>query len=101
MKPVWIPSGCSVPYISDFNNFSDFGYIFMENSEFRLSIIHRMGNSSFLDQTRPPVCACALLVFLVVFVCSLFFHAGRLSEDSSEQVLIVLDSILLLKWMPI
>ena len=41
----------------------------------------------------------ALLVFLVVCACSLFFNAGRLSETSSQQVLIVLHSILSLKWM--
>ena len=47
------------------------------------------------------MCARALLVFLVMCVCSLFFNAGRLSENSSLRVLIVLDFLLLLKWMQI
>ena len=44
----------------------------------------------FLVQTRPAVCARALLVFLLAYACSLFFNAGRSSEDSSQLVLIVL-----------
>ena len=47
------------------------------------------------------VCARALLVFLVVCACSLFFNAGRSSENSFQRVLIVLDYILLLRWMRI
>ena len=64
-------------------------------------MIHRMENLTFLVQTRLVVCARAPLVFLVVCVCSLFFNAGRSSENSSQRVLIVLESILLLKWMRI
>ena len=47
------------------------------------------------------MCARALLVFLVVCACSLFFNAGQSSENSSQRVLIVLDSIVSLKWMRI
>ena len=36
-------------------------------------------------------------MFLVAYVCSLFFNAGDSSENSSQRVLIVLDSILLMK----
>ena len=43
----------------------------------------------------------ALLVFLGVCACSLFFNAGRSSQPSSQRVLIVLHSILLLQWMRI
>ena len=50
-------------------------------------------------QTGPAVCARALLVLLVVRACFLFFNAGRLSENCCQRVLIVLDPILLLKWM--
>ena len=63
--------------------------------------MHRMEGLTFLVLTRPGVCARALLVFLVVCACSLFFNAGRSSENSFQRVLIVLDSILLLKWMRI
>ena len=60
-----------------------------------------MEDWTFLVQTMPAVCARALLVFLVVLPCSVFFNAGRSSENSSQRVLIVFDSILLLKWMRI
>ena len=58
-----------------------------------------MHNLTFLFQTRPAVCASALVVFLLACAWSLLFNAGRSSENSSERVLMVLDSILLLKWM--
>ena len=57
-----------------------------------------MPGSTFLVQTRPAVCARALLVFLVVCTCSLSFNAGRSFENSSPRVPIVLEYILLLKW---
>ena len=60
-----------------------------------------MENLLFLAKIRPPVCARARLVFLVACVCTLFFNAGPLSGKSSQRLLIVLDSILLLKWMQI
>ena len=60
-----------------------------------------MENLTFLVKIKPVVRARALLVFLVACTCSLFFNAGRSSENSFERVLIVLDSILLLKWMRI
>ena len=47
------------------------------------------------------MCAPAHLVFRVVCTCSLFFNVSRLSENSTQRVLIVIDSILLLKWMQI
>ena len=47
------------------------------------------------------MCVRVLLVYLVVCACSLFFNVGQLYEASSAQVLIVLDSILLLNWMRI
>ena len=49
-----------------------------------------MGDLTFLVQTRPAVCARALLVFLLACLCPLFLNAGRSSEKSSERVLIVL-----------
>ena len=51
-----------------------------------------------LVQIRPIVCVRPLLVFLVVFACSLFFNAGRSYETSSQGVRIVLVSMLLLNW---
>ena len=51
---------------------------------------HRMENFIFLIQTRPAVCARALLLFLLACACSVFFNAGRLSENSCQRVLIVL-----------
>ena len=55
-----------------------------------LLIIHRMENFTFLVQTRLAVCARALLVFQLACACSVFFNVGRLCENSSERVLIVL-----------
>ena len=49
-----------------------------------------MENFTFLVQTRPVVCAHALLVFLLACACSVFFNAGRSCENSSQRVLIVL-----------
>ena len=49
-----------------------------------------MEDFTFLVQTRPAVCACALLVFLLVCACSVFFNAGRSSENFFQRVLIVL-----------
>ena len=43
-----------------------------------------------MAHTRPAVCARAILVFLLVCVCSLFLNAGLSSERSSQWVLIVL-----------
>ena len=60
-----------------------------------------MQNLTFEVQIGPAVCARALLVFLVACAYSLDFNAGRWSECPSQQVLIELDSILLLKWMRI
>ena len=54
-----------------------------------------MKDLTFLVQTRPAVCARALLVFLVACACSVFCNAGRSSENSPQRVVIVLDSILL------
>ena len=51
-----------------------------------------MEDLTILVQIRPAVCAGALLVFQVVCACSPFFNAGRSSENSSQRVLIVLDS---------
>ena len=50
-----------------------------------------MEDLTFQVQTRPTVCARALLVFLLACACSVFLNAGRSSENSSECVLIVLD----------
>ena len=55
-----------------------------------------MEDLTFLVEIRPAVYVRALLVFLVVCACSLFFNAGRSCENSSQWVLIVLDSIHLL-----
>ena len=49
-----------------------------------------MANFTFLIQTSPVVFARVLLVFMLTSACSVFFNAGRLSEHSSQQVLIVL-----------
>ena len=49
-----------------------------------------MGNFPFLVQTRPAVCARALLVFLLACACSVFYNAGQFTENSSQRVLIVL-----------
>ena len=49
-----------------------------------------MANFTFLFQTRPAVCARALLVFLSACAWSVSFDAGRSSENSSQQALIVL-----------
>ena len=50
-----------------------------------------MEDLTFLVQTRPAVCACALLLCLLACACSVFLNAGRLSATSSQWVLIVLD----------
>ena len=55
-----------------------------------LFISHRMANFTFSVLTRPPVCARALLLFLLACACSVFFQAGRSFENSSQRVLIVL-----------
>ena len=55
-----------------------------------LFIIQRMENFTFLVQSRPAVCARALLVFLLACACSVFFNAGRSCENSSQRVLMVL-----------
>ena len=60
-----------------------------------------MENLTVLVWIRPAACARAFFVFLVVCACSLFLNACQSSENYSQRVLIVLDSILLLKWMPI
>ena len=57
-----------------------------------------MGDLTFLGEIRPAMCECATFVFLVACTCSLFFNAGPSSESPSQRVLIVLDSIQLLKW---
>ena len=49
-----------------------------------------MKDLTFLVQTRPALCARTLLVFLLACACSVFLNAGRLSENSSQRVLIVL-----------
>ena len=49
-----------------------------------------MENSTFVIQTRPAVCVRALLLFLLACACSVLLNAGRLCENSSERVLIVL-----------
>ena len=54
-----------------------------------------------MEQIRPTVCARALLVFRVACTCSLACNVGRLCENCSPRVLIVLDSILLRKWKKI
>ena len=54
---------------------------------------------TFLVHIWHAVCACTLLVLLVVCACSLFFNAAPLPEKSSQRVLIVLDSSLSLRWM--
>ena len=66
-----------------------------------LSIIDKIEDLTFLVPIRPTVCVCALLVFLVVCACSLFLNVARSSKNSSQRVLIVLDSIVMLKWMRI
>ena len=72
LQPVWIPFGCiSILHFSDFSDFSSFGY------KFRGVPKLWMENFTFLVQTRPPVCACILLVFLLACGCSVFFNAGR------------------------
>ena len=81
--------------------FQRFWVEFQENSELILATIDRMEDLTLLVQIRPAVCACALMVFLVPCACSQFFNAGQSSGNSSQRVLIVLDSILLLKWMRI
>ena len=63
----------------------------MQNSELIPPIIYTMEDLAPLVPTRPTMCARALLVFLVACMCSLFCNAGRLSENSSQRVLIVLD----------
>ena len=54
-------------------------------------INHRIEDLTFPVQTRPAVCARGLLVFLLAWACSVFLNAGRSSENSSQQVLIVLN----------
>ena len=49
-----------------------------------------MEELTFPVQSRPPVCARALPVFLLACVCSVFLNAGRSSENSSQWGLIVL-----------
>ena len=56
---------------------------------------------TFLVHIRYAVCARTLLVLLVLCMCSRFFNAGQSSKHCSQRVLIVLDWILLLKWMQI
>ena len=63
------------------------------------SIIDKIEDLTFLVQIKLVVCARALILFMVVCACSRFVNAGRSSENSCQQVLIVLDYILLLKWM--
>ena len=55
-----------------------------------LFINHSMEDLTFLVRTRPPVCARALLVFLLACPCSVFLNAGRSFENVSQRVLIVL-----------
>ena len=74
LKPVRIPIDCSVLLLSDFSDFSDFG--FEETSKIILFITHRMEDSAFLVRTRPAVWARALLVFLLACACSVFLNAG-------------------------
>ena len=98
--PIWLH--CCI--FQRFQRFQQFRVSFQENLEFILAIIHMMENVTFLVQIRHAVCACALLVFLaflVVCACSLFFNAVRWSQNSSQRVLIVLDYIMLLKWIRI
>ena len=60
-----------------------------------------MENLTFVVQMWPAVSVRALVVFLVACRCSLFVNVGRSSENSFQRVLILLDSIVLLKWMSI
>ena len=85
--PIWLHS---ILHFTDFSDFSSFRVYIQANSEFILFMSHRMANFTFLVQTRPAACARALLVFLLACACSVFFNAGRLSENSSRRVLIVL-----------
>ena len=85
--PIWLHS---IRHFTNFTDFSSFRVQIQGNSEFILFISHRMANFTFLVLTRPPVCARALLVFLLACVCPVFFHAGRSFENSSQRVLIVL-----------
>ena len=87
--------------LQQLQRFQQFRISIQGNSEFILFINHRREDLTFLVPTRPAVCVCALLVFLVVCACSLFFTAGQSYENSSARVLIVLDFILLVNWMRI
>ena len=99
MKPVRIPFGCIPSYASPTSVISAVSEKNSKtNSEFILFVIHKMEKLTYPVQTRPAVCVCALLGFLVACTCSLFFNA---SENSSPRMLIVLDSILFLRWMRI
>ena len=73
----------------------------MNSAEFRIYTIHNLEDGGLIIPvpTRRALSAHAPLLFLVVCVCSLFFNAGQPSENSSQRVLIVLDSILLLRCM--
>ena len=75
----------------------------IKSGEFRIHTICNLLNSEFdICGSDQACCVCAgLLVFLVACAYPLDFNAGRWSEGSFQQVLIGLDSILLLKWMQI
>ena len=83
VKPVRILFGCT---LSDTSPIS----AIQGNSEFILFISLEVANFTFLVLTRPAVCACALLVFLLACACSVFCNAGRSFEISPQSVLIVL-----------
>ena len=85
--PTWLHL---YPTLHQFQRFWQFRVYIQGNSEIILFTIHRMENFTFLVQTRPAVCARALLLFLLACACSVFFNAGRSCQNSSQRVLIVL-----------
>ena len=90
----------SVPHFSEFRDFNDFGYNFRTIPNFYCLESTGWRISHFPFQ---PVLLCvrALLVFPVVYPFSIFCNPGPSSKTSSQQVPILLDSILLLKWLRI
>ena len=85
--PIWLHL---YPTLHRFQRFQQFQVSIQGTSELILLIIHRMENFTFLVETRPAVCAGALLVFLLACACSVFCNAGRSSETFSQRVLRVL-----------
>ena len=86
------------PKRQQFQQFQLYRVYCQGNSQLLVWMIHRMVNLTFLVTIGHAVCVCALLLFLVAYACSLFFNVARSSESSSQQVLIMLDSIQLRKW---